>query len=323
MFIYGVPPKTLSPHPPPHAALRAFSAAAARESFRDAASDLGVTPSAVSHQVRALEEWVGAPLFERSVRSVRLTPLGRALHTRLAAAFGEVDSALRAARQDARDTVLRVSALSLFTNAWMAPRLAGFSARHPDLSLVIDTDNRVLDFARDPVDVAIRNAPAPAGEGLLARKLIDLHAVPICTPALAAKLRVPADLSKMVLIEISARRGGWSTWLKAAGLEGLRPRARLSFDTITVALEAAARGQGVMLGLEPFVWDAPAAAGLVAPFTAPRLSAGAFFVVHRRADRARPAVAAFVDWLASEMKADNARLQRQARLRRGAAVKAS
>lgn len=291
---------------PPLAALRAFEAAARLGSFRDAATELGVTPSAVSHQVRALETWLGAAVFARSVRAVELTPMGEAFAAETQAAFARLAEAAGRARAAAQDTRLRISALPLFTAAWLTPRLARFQAKRPDLTLEIDTSNRLADFARDDVDVAIRNLYAPT-PGLVARKLFDLTASPLCAPELGATLRAPADLARTTLIHISARRAGWAEWLAHAGVAGLKPRGNLSFDTIPPALEAAAQGRGVVLGLSPIVWHAPVARGLVQPFATPPISAGTYFLVHRREDTARAAVRAFTDWVCAEARADRRR----------------
>jgi LysR family transcriptional regulator, glycine cleavage system transcriptional activator len=292
---------------PPLATLRTFTAAAARESLRDAAADLSVTPSAVSHQIRVLEDWIGAPLFERSIRQVRLTPLGRDLYKQLARGFDTIHAGLAAAKTTAKDTVLRVSALPMFTSVWLIPRLERFERHAGGIAIKIDTSNTLTDFDGGTIDVAIRNVRQP-GSNLIARKLLDLRAVPMCTPALAARIQQPADLARTTLIHLSVGSMGWPEWLVHAGCGHLKPRA-LVFDTMPAALEAAALGRGVMLGLDPLVWDAPAARSLVVPFKAPLQSAGTYFLVHRRADRTRHAVRAFSDWIAAEMKSDLRRLR--------------
>lgn len=294
---------------PPLAALRAFEAAARLGSFREAAAELGVTPSAVSHQIKALEDWLGTAVFSRSVRAIALTPAGEALAAACASAFSRLAEAVSRARASAQDARLKISALPLFTAVWLTPRLAKFQAKHPNLMLEIDTSNRLADFARDDVDVAIRNLYAPT-PGLSARKLFDLTAAPLCAPLLAERLKTPADLANETLIHISARKAGWPEWLAHAGVPNLKPRGGLSFDAIPPALEAAAQGRGVVLGLMPVVWEAPVAARLVQAFSIPPISAGTYFLVHRREDAARTAVRAFADWMAAEARADRRRARR-------------
>ena len=296
------------PAVPPLPALRAFAAAARRGAFRDAAADLGVTPSAVSHQVRALEAWLGAPLFVRDVRQVRLTPAGDRLGAALNAAFDDIDRAVAAVRADAAaPRTLRIATLPLFANVWLAPRLERFEAAHPDLSLAIDTDARIVDLDRREADIAIRNVHAPT-PGVAVRKLLDLRGTPLCAPAVAARLHAPADLARETWIALSVGRAGWPDWLAAAGVAGLAPKRTLTFDNLPSALEAAANGRGVILGLLPLVWDAPAAASLVAPFAIAPVEAGAYYLAFRKADRADAAVRAFADWVSAEMRADKRRL---------------
>jgi LysR family transcriptional regulator, glycine cleavage system transcriptional activator len=294
--------------PPPLTALRAFVAAARHESLRQAAVGLSVTPSAISHQIRVLEDWVGTPLFVREVRQVRLTSVGRRLFNRLDKGFDAINSALDEASTAAKDTVLRVSALPLFTSVWLIPRLERFEACFGKLAIEIDTTSKLVDLDRGEVDIAIRNVPKPHPQ-LVARKLLDLRVVPLCAPSVAADLKCPEDLGRATFIHIAAGSRGWKQWLANAGLDQLKPRSNLSFDTIPAALDAAAMGRGVLLGLDPLIWDAPASRDLVIPFRSAVQSAGAYFVVHRRADRSRHAVRAFSDWLVQEMKADSQRLK--------------
>jgi LysR family glycine cleavage system transcriptional activator len=296
----------------PLSAARMFAAAGRQESLRAAALELGVSPSAVSHQVSTLEAWVGASLFTRSARKVELTPIGRDLASALDGHFSGIGSALDAARNAARDSTIRVSALPLFTNLWLIPRLDKFEQAHPGLSLEIESGHRIADFDRDNVDVAIRNTRTLSG-GLMARKLLDMRAVPLCTPQLAAKIKSPADLADMTLIHLSPRLDWWPSWLTQAGYGEIVGKRSLTVDSMPIALEAAAQGNGVVLGLSPLIWDWQFADRLVVPFKAPIQSGGAYFMLYRRADRARRAVNAFADWLVSELRADMPRLLKQAR----------
>lgn len=299
---------------PPLSSLRAFAAAGRLQSLRDGAAALGVTPSAISHQVKALESWVGAPLFERGVRQVRLTAQGAMLCAALNTAFDAMEAALDFAQRASAARSLKVATLPLFASAWLAPRLKRFEAAHPALSISIHTDPRVYDVLAGEADVAIRNVAAPSA-GLYARKLLDLRAAPLCGPDLARQLAHPEDLKRMTLIGLSVGRAGWPDWLAGAGVPGLKPKRTITVDTIPEAIDAAIQGRGVMLGLSPLIWDLHSAAQLVAPFPLPPQDAGAYFVVCRKEDRANPVVAAFVASLLSEMRADMRRLLRQERER--------
>lgn len=294
---------------PPLNSLRAFEAAARLGSFREAALELGVTASAISHQVRQLEADTGAVLFHRTVRAVHLTAAGEALAADTTAALDRIAASLARLRHHDATTRLRISALPLITNAWLAPRLEAFEARYPDLSIEIETSSRIVDLQGEDVDIAIRNV-FKADARLKSYKLIDLHALPVCTASLAARLKQPSDLAKETLIHISSRKAGWPEWLAEAGCAGLKPRSHLAFDAIPSALEAAAQGRGVMLGALPILWDAPAALQLVPAFAAPKISAGTYYLVHRKEDSARPAVAAFAQWVVAAMRDDRRRLER-------------
>jgi LysR family transcriptional regulator, glycine cleavage system transcriptional activator len=293
---------------PPLTALRAFHAAGTHGSFQEAARALAVTPSAVSHQIRGLEEWLGAPLFVRGARRIELTKAGRALLRESDLAFARIAAASKRLRGTG-GRKLRVSALPLITGAWLIPRLQDFETKHPGIALEIETTNRIADLDRDGVDVAIRNLRAPT-PGLVARKLLDVTGVPVCSPKLlkgGAALSSPRDLALHTLIHVSARPDAWDTWLKAAGAGGLKGKRDLSFDTVPAALDAAARGHGVALGMHPLVWEAPVAKDLVVPFALKVDSASSYYVVHRKADGGRAEVKAFVDWIVKEMAAFRAK----------------
>ncbi len=316
MLSYGV----ARPDQPAFSTLRAFAAAARHESVRQAADALGVTPSAVSHQIRLLEDWVGAALFVREARQVRLTPLGRRLSRGLNAGFETIARAAAKARADTREGSLRISALPLFTSVWLIPRLERFHRACEkagiEISIDIDTTNSLADVASGAVDIGIRNVQRPAAN-LISRKLLDLNAVPLCAPSIVQRLSGPEDLARATLIHNSARPEGWRRWLEACGLGHIQARRNLSFDTVPAALEAAAAGRGVILGLDPLIWDSAAATRLVIPFKTRRFNAGAYFVVYRTGDRSRRAVTLFANWLLSEMRADSHRLSvnsRNARL---------
>lgn len=290
---------------PPLTALRAFAAAGERLSFQDAAAQLGVTPSAVSHQIRMLEDWLETPLFTRMARRIALTSAGKRFHRDVSAALNDIAVAASRLRANTKRTTLKISALPLITNVWLIPRLAAFEAKHPDITLAIETENRVADFENDDVDIGIRNMRAPT-PGLFARKLLDIRLVPLCARKLATgahALREPRDLAQHTLINVSARPEAWARWLSVMGVGGLKPKRELTFDTVPAALEAAARGHGVTLGMSPLVWESPSVAALVVPFASKVEADSAYYLVHRKADRSRPEVRAFVDWITKEMAA--------------------
>jgi LysR family transcriptional regulator, glycine cleavage system transcriptional activator len=295
--------------------LRTFEAAARHLSFTKAADELGVTPGAVSVQVRAIEEQLGVRLFWRTSRAVRLTGAGEAM---LRAAREALDVLARAVERvgpagDRR--VLTVSVGMSFAAKWLVPRLERFRRLRPGVDVRLDVTERLADFAREEVDVAIRFGSG-AYPGLRADPLFAAEEVfPVCGPRLLEgerPLRQPADLRHHVLIHEDWRAEGdgwagwpdWPMWLLAAGVEGVDPSGGIRFKETALVIQAAVEGQGVALGAASLVGDDLAAGRLVRPF-ALALKGPARFAYHLVAPRAtadRPLVKAFRDWVLEEMR---------------------
>jgi LysR family transcriptional regulator, glycine cleavage system transcriptional activator len=283
----------------PLKALAGFRAAARLNSFQAAARALGVTPSAISHQVAQIEDYFGAPVFVRATRSVSLTRLGRGVLKTADRLYSEMER-LRA--KAASRSALRVSALPLFTQAWLMPRIAKFSALYPDIEVAITSEHQVADLQAGEADIAIRSLRAKPS-GLAARKLMELRGVPVCSPALKAgrvPLETPADLARHTLIQYSSRPDAWDVWFAAQGLQHVKPRKTLTVDTVPAALEAAARGAGIALGTDPLMWAADVAKGLVKAVAAKTVSESSYFVCTTRARARDRQVVAFTDWLFRE-----------------------
>jgi LysR family glycine cleavage system transcriptional activator len=284
---------------PPLKALAGFRAAARHLSFQAAARELGLTPSAISHQVAQIEAYFGAPVFVRGTRAIALTPLGRKALNSAERLFLSLER-LRDGASPRR--VLEVSALPLFTQAWLMPRIAQFAERHPDIEVSISSEHKVADLAKGEADIGIRNLRTkPAG--LSARKLIDIRGVPVCAPALKhgrKPLSGPEDLGRHTLIYYSSRPDAWDAWFAAQGLTGIRPRATLTVDTVPAALEAAARGAGIALGTDPIMWDADVAKGLVPALSLRPVPESAYYVCTTKQRARDPQVLAFTDWLFRE-----------------------
>ena len=296
---------------PPLTALQAFHAAGRNGSFEAAARTLAVTPSAISHQIRALERWLGKPLFLRQVRHVELTRDGRAFLTAVDHSFGRIRTAAdRLRTAESAGATLRISALPLFTSAWLIPRLEAFERQHPKIVLDIDSTSRVVDLAREPIDLAVRNVEKPT-PGLAHRKLLDIRPAPMCTAKVRQQLGRPADLARHTLIHVSGRPSSWARWLAAVGCPGLRPSRELTFDTVTAAMEAAAHDRGVVLGMDPIAWDAPIASKLVRALPERVEGTASYYLVCRKTDLARPKVRTFVNWLMTEMAAYRRQLRRE------------
>jgi LysR family transcriptional regulator, glycine cleavage system transcriptional activator len=261
---------------PPLATMRTFEAVARNLSFTRAADELALTQSAVSHQIRALEDHLGTRLFRRLHRGIELTVDGRAF---LEGARAGLDSILLASerlRNQHRVGVLTVAAPAAFAIWWLVPRLGRFAALHPEIEVRIATiDGREPDLWRDGIDLAVvKRPPKITAQETAEMPLLREVVFPVCSPSLlngARSLRNPSDLTRYPLIECEAAEAediefGWSTWLDRFGLDGAAGTRRLRFSHFGVALSAAVDGLGVALGRSPMV-DAELAAGrLVRPF---------------------------------------------------------
>jgi LysR family glycine cleavage system transcriptional activator len=283
-------------------ALRSFDAAARRSSFAAAAAELGVTPAAISVQVRRLEEWVGAPLFLRGHRSVALTATGQRLAPRLTALFVEMERLLSEVA-DVEAVSLQVSAMPTFASKWLAPRLAGFTARHPDIQVRVSGADRRADFQRDGVDVGLRYGDGEEADDVHSELIARAIAFPVCSPALAeACAGDPARIAPRQLLhdESSLVAPGlptWTSWFAKAGLSEPADAPGLLFSNSHMALSAAMAGQGFALGLSPLVDEDLAAGRLVRPFEGEIESAFGFWFVCRKDRLAEPKIAAFRAWV--------------------------
>lgn len=292
---------------PPLQLLAAFEAAARHLSFTQAAAERFVTQSAMSRQIRTLEEELGVTLFERRHRALALTEDGLRLHAACSAALNTLRVAVRTVREPHERQMLALTTTPGFASLWLIPRLAGFTRAHPGIDLRLDAGLGNRNLASEGFDLAIRYSPLGGAQG---RQLFAEAMVPVCSPRLVDELdlplREPADLARHTLLHLamdgdsSGMPAEWEPWLNAWGLTDLRPAARLSFSSYAEAIAAAVAGQGVALGRRPLV-DALLASGqLVTPFDAGIESARAYRLIVDPAARSRPAVKAFEAWLLAE-----------------------
>lgn len=292
-------------------ALKAFEAAARHLSLVQAAAELHVTPAAVSHQVKRLEEFLGAALFVRGHRSVKLTSAGRALGSELGTLFLQLDRAIDRAR-NLPTTVIRVSTIESFAAKWLAPRLLAFQRMHPAIRLHLETRDERVDLARDQVDVAIRYG-AGRYSGVNVERLVGAQAFPVCSPRLLrGRRQLPlASLGHLTLLHDETSRGranvpDWAAWMRGNGVTGIDVEKGPVFASLYLAQEAAAAGHGVALGLAPLVEADIRDGRLARPFAGALDNAYAFWLVRRKGER-RPAVLSFCDWLKEEAKSSHSR----------------
>jgi DNA-binding transcriptional LysR family regulator len=280
-----------------------FEAAARHLSFTKAGEELFLTQSAVSRQIKELEEQLGVALFQRRHRALALTAEGQQFY----AAAAQVLVTMRAATDRLRaGTGRRAIALTTthsFAALWLIPRLAGFTRAHPEADVRITADTRVQDLERDGLDIAIRHGP-PSLAGPNAIRLFGERVFPVCSPKLLARkpLKKPEDLKNHVLLQYDDPDGRhpwlhWKTWLEVAGVADLRPAGSLSFSGYEQIIPAALAGHGVALGRTPLVRDLLASRELVAPFKSSADPARAYFAIVSKRAEGRPEVQAFVEWL--------------------------
>lgn len=282
--------------------LRAFEAAARHLSFTNAAAELNVTQTAISHQIRRLEEELGLRLFERKNRTLVLTPKAAEYLPGIRAAFQDLRFATdRLLRKD-DDKVLTVSMMTSLATKWLLPRLSGFQEQHPEIDVRITTSSELVDFRRDAVDAAIRYGRGQ-WQGLRADWLMADKMFPVCSPRLLEgpnALKSPEDLGRFTLLHTSGYVEDWRVWLTAAGLPtAIAKNPGLTFDLSFMTVQAAVDGIGIAMGHTAFVQDDIAKGRLVAPFemTLPE-DAGYYFVVpQENADS--PKIAAIRKWLLS------------------------
>lgn len=232
---------------PPLSALRPFEAAARLESFTRAAAELHLTHGAVSHQVRALEEHLGTPLFARHGKRVQLTAAGRAFAERVRAALEEIAQAADALRAR-RDDRLTVSVLPSFASRWLMPRLIRFMDANPGIEVNVIATTALADFAADEVDVAIRFGEGP-WPPLVCEKFLDDEYFPVASPKWK-RGRLPKTPRELLTAGIIREdRDYWSQWFERAGvpMEEVRAVRGPTFNDSTYALQAAARGEGIAL----------------------------------------------------------------------------
>jgi LysR family transcriptional regulator, glycine cleavage system transcriptional activator len=291
---------------PPLNALRVFEVAARQESFTRAAEELSVTHGAVSRQVAALEEWVGAPLFDRLHRQVRLTRRGMQLRDELTACFVRIAAATERARvpvsTEVGATTLRLSAPPAFSVRWLIPRLPRFQQRHPEIDVSLSNSVAPPDFGSDAYDLAIRLfARAPRLPHVV--KLFDECSVPVCHVDLIAAARLPLDWGELLrrgrLIRVAAEPRGWEKWARVWALD-LRPARFVDVELTYLAVQAALEGLGVALLPRALVSDDMDRGVLTMPMGPMRIDGSGYHVVAPSVPLRRSPADRMIEWLRAE-----------------------
>ena len=287
---------------PPLTAVRVFEAAARHENFTTAAAELGMTQAAVSYQIRLLEERLGVPLFARAKRRVTLTDAGRRAAPMVSGAFDTLSDAFSEIVAE-NEAVLTISASQTFASNWMAPRLGAFQLARPELAVRLQTENRLIDFASEEVDVGIRTGTKP-WPGLQRHFLFRLTATPMCSPAYrdAHGIAAPQDLLRVT--QLNPQDEWWKAWFAAAGVseEEVRRQPGIRLDSQAMEGSTALAGHGVGM-LSPLYWQAEIAAGrLVQLFPLMMEGGPCFWLVYPEHKRNQTKIRAFREWLLSEVE---------------------
>ncbi len=286
------PPRPLLP---PLNSLRAFEAAARHESFAKAADELCVTPAAVSHQVKALEKWVGATLFQRKAQGLQLTQIGRAVAPGFSGAFDALGSAVQDLRAAAPRAPLNIAALPSIAQLWLTPRLPALRAAFPGIKPSIHALESPPNFRREPFDLAIFFVEGAKPDDKTI-PLADDIIFPACSPQISRGLRSPDDLGALTLLHDTTWANDWRFWLTAAGRGDVATRDNLAFSLYSLAVQAAIDGAGVLMAHEALVSGALASGALVAPL-APKVRTGLSLSL-LTPERAPRHVMQVADWLA-------------------------
>lgn len=287
---------------PPLATLRIFEAAARHKSFKVAAAELGLTPSAVSHGIDTLEKWLEARLFERSGRAIDLTPIGRQYLPYVAEGLSMIGVGTERIISGPDRRRVAVSVAPTFAAEWLVPRLGRFTARYPEISVSIDTSHRQALFPLDGVDLAIRMGKGP-WPGTTSHLLLREVLYPVGSENYVNALKRPdgtLDWSGVTLLHVSSVEHDWPTWLAGACLECPQPRGHLYFDTVHMAISAAAQGLGLAIGRDPLVSATIASGRLVrAVQCAVDIETG-YWLAAPAGEETRREIRAFQRWVLAE-----------------------
>jgi LysR family transcriptional regulator, glycine cleavage system transcriptional activator len=299
---YDVPPLDL---------IEGFEAAARNLSFTKAGAELHLTQSAVSRQIKALEDWLGVPLFERRTRSLVLTGPGEALYKAVPGVLRTIEDVTREIRFQPLARTLTVTTTPTFASLWLIPRLAGYTREHPQVDVRISTSTAFVDLERNGVELAIRYTGVAPLES--ATKLFDESVFPVCAPELLKDrdrpLSSPSDLRHHVLLHYDNPQNriawlDWPTWLEAVGLNDFKTAGAVRFNEYDQVIVAATSGQGVALGRSPLLKKMLRDGKLVAPFSSKSVAPRAYYLITSKTSAQNPDVSDFTDWLLSEAGRD-------------------
>jgi len=293
---------------PPLKSIRAFEAAARRGSFNEAAEELFVTPSAISHQVKLLEEYLGVSLFRRARRQVLLTIAGERYLEAVSHALDEIDLATRRLLASSAAGAVNISVAPAFLTRWLVPKVREFQTRHPDIELRLSPNNGPIDFAWSDIDMAIYFGDGQ-WSGVEVFFLREVVLVPVCSPSFVdanPRMTEPSDLCAHTLIDISTRPHEWDEFLASFGVTRRKRANRLSFTSTSLALGAAMENLGIALADRHLVAREVRYGQLVCPLDIEWNTHQGYYLVYQKERRVTEEMRAFLDWVMDEIADERA-----------------
>lgn len=293
---------------PPLKSVTAFEAAARRGSFNEAAVELFVTPSAISHQVKSLEAYLGVSLFRRARRKVHLTIAGERYLKSVSHALDEIDLATRRLLASANAGAVNISVAPAFLTRWLVPKVREFQDRHPDIELRLSPNSGVIDFGWSDIDMAIYFGDGK-WSGVELFFLREVVLVPVCSPAYVEAnppMTAPDDLCAHTLIDVSTRPAEWNEFLASFGVTRQKSGKRLSFSSTSLALGAAMESLGIALADRQVVAREVLYGRLVTPVDIAMENHLGYYLVYQKDRRLTDEMRAFLDWVMDEVAGESA-----------------
>ena len=301
------------PDLPPMESMHAFEAAARHDSFVQAGAELDVTAATISNRVRALETHIGAQLFSRHARGVRLNARGREYAGEIRRILAEITTVTERHREHAQATHLKLVAVEVVAEKWLMPRLADFKAAHPDISIEFETDHREVDPERRDFDVWIAFTDR-VDKTLHVKTLFEETLIPVCSPALLkarGRPREPADLHGWPLLYDLHWTTYWSHWFAQHGAGEADLSQASGFRLYSMMVQAAVEGMGVALGHSLMITRELEQGTLVSLFNSRVTAPARYLLVTAAASAGKPQVRAFRDWILKQAKARSAKGKRE------------
>jgi len=288
---------------PPLHLLHLFESAGRNLSFKKASEELFLTPSAISHQIKALEENLGIALFTRQARGVKLTVAGTSYLAVVQETFKKLDQGTSQLKKQYSSQSLRIATFSTLASNIIIPRLGLFQNTFPEIELNIQTSTDLIDLRYDEFDIALRLGTGD-WPGVISEKIFDLQVSPMCSPAFAQKHKLTSvsQITQVPLIKLSNMEDAWSTWAKNVGITELELHSSLSLGSYDAVIQAAQQGLGLALGALPLENSALNYGQLVKPFKEQIQFKQSCYAVYLPQDKQRQDISVFLRWFKQQVK---------------------